>query len=199
MLKQPVDWLIDWLKYTRSYLVLKECIKLEPHNPTLYMLAAKLCYEHLNLVGACDILKDDKLLTALCEYPMMIARINNDVKWIINGASWIINDVTWIINEWCYIQAEDGIRHSEKAIEILTRQPGSVNREKSDGFLNSIPIGEMHRTLILAKCHLFLGIGYSIKTAELKMLSERQTCQKMALEAIAQWVMIRWWWWWWWR
>lgn len=47
--------LIDWLKYTRSYLVLKECIKLEPQNTTLYMLAAKLCYEHLNLVGCCDV------------------------------------------------------------------------------------------------------------------------------------------------
>lgn len=117
-------------KYTRSYLVLKECIKLEPQNTTLYMLAAKLCYEHLNLV-------------------------------------------------------EDGIQHSEKAIEILTRQPGSVNREKSDALLNSFPTGEMHKTLILAKCHLFLGIGYSIKTAEMKMLSERQACQKMALESIA--------------
>lgn len=37
-------------KYSRAYLVLKECMKLKGDDPTQKLLAAKLCYEQLDLI-----------------------------------------------------------------------------------------------------------------------------------------------------
>ncbi|KAK2168370.1 hypothetical protein LSH36_17g03081 [Paralvinella palmiformis] len=37
-------------KYTRALLVLKECMRLQNQNPTVCLLAAKLCYEKLHMI-----------------------------------------------------------------------------------------------------------------------------------------------------
>ena len=39
------------LQYTRAYLVLKECLRLEPRNAVVLLQAAKLCYEELDMVS----------------------------------------------------------------------------------------------------------------------------------------------------
>jgi hypothetical protein len=39
------------VQYLRAYLVLKECLRLQPNNTTALMLCAKLCYEQLDKVG----------------------------------------------------------------------------------------------------------------------------------------------------
>ena len=38
------------LQYIRAFLVLKECMRLQPDDAVVYLQAAKLCYEHLDMV-----------------------------------------------------------------------------------------------------------------------------------------------------
>ncbi|ESN96277.1 hypothetical protein HELRODRAFT_107437 [Helobdella robusta] len=117
-------------KFSRAYFVLKECMKLSPENPTLYMMAAKLCYEHLNLV-------------------------------------------------------DDGIKHSEEVIRICSSSSSSSSStaSHSNNPVQKNPMLETQKSLFHARGHLFLGIGYSLKREELKMLTERQMYQKMSIEA----------------
>jgi tetratricopeptide (TPR) repeat protein len=91
-------------KYVRAYLVLKECIRLDPKNIVVYLQAAKLCYECLDMVP-------------------------------------------------------DGIEYCQKAIDL------------SQG----------HQ--LQARCHLYIGIGYSLRSDEVRLQSQRQTYQKKAVEA----------------
>ena len=38
-------------KYSRALPVLKECLRIEKQNPVVYLFAARLCFDHLHLVG----------------------------------------------------------------------------------------------------------------------------------------------------
>ena len=49
-LNWQVLFFLRWLQYVRAFLVLKECIRLEPDNALVYLQAAKLCYENLDMV-----------------------------------------------------------------------------------------------------------------------------------------------------
>lgn len=43
--------IVLYLQFTRAYLVLEECLRLQPSNVVVRLLAAKLCYENLHMVG----------------------------------------------------------------------------------------------------------------------------------------------------
>ena len=45
-----VDGICIALQYVRAFLVLKECMRLQPDDVVVYLQAAKLCYEHLDMV-----------------------------------------------------------------------------------------------------------------------------------------------------
>ncbi len=38
-------------QFTRSLLVLQQCMRLNPKHPIVYLHAARICYEHLNMVS----------------------------------------------------------------------------------------------------------------------------------------------------
>ncbi|ELT88701.1 hypothetical protein CAPTEDRAFT_175698 [Capitella teleta] len=89
----------------RAFLVLKECLRLQPTNAVILLLAAKLCYENLHLYS-------------------------------------------------------EGIEFSQQVIESVGDGP------------------------MLARGYLTLGIGHSLQIDECRLQSERQTCQRKALNAL---------------
>ncbi len=52
VLNQRVIWKSPHfcLQYTRALLVLQQCMRLSPRHPIVYLHAARICYEHLNMV-----------------------------------------------------------------------------------------------------------------------------------------------------
>jgi hypothetical protein len=70
----------DYLQFSRARLVLKECLNLQPTNPVILLLASKLCFENLHLVGllfCCNC-----ILLYLIDYFSFLRVLNMHSTWL---------------------------------------------------------------------------------------------------------------------